>query len=198
MKLWKVSLPLGLTCSLVEQLQMKTCSCYQDLRINSCRTNLLLKIPNWNRRPSQTFSRNHEKMFSIFEKPLTCEHCDKTFNSFMHLQSAKAKCIIIYWNSLFIYNISWFLSWNLTVTAKSCTSVVIYRVKYNTKPQTIFKKSNPSIVDNPSLVDNFALTKKSTIEGFQCTSLMCIPLQNWRYYGNGYIHHNTNKPLLYI
>ena len=32
------------------------------------------------------------------------------------------------------------------------------------------EKSNPSIVDYPSLVDNFALTKKSTIEGFQCNS----------------------------
>ena len=82
MKLWNVSLPLGLTCSLVEEIQMKKCSCYQDLRINSLRTNLLLKIPNWNRRLSQTFLRNHEKSYTcpIFEKPFACEYCEKKFN----------------------------------------------------------------------------------------------------------------------
>ena len=29
---------------------------------------------------------------------------------------------------------------------------------------------NPSLVENPSIVDDLALTKKSTIEGFQCTT----------------------------
>ena len=42
------------------------------------------------------------------------------------------------------------------------------RIIENSRKPGFVEKSNPSIVDYPSLVDNFALTKKSTIEGFQC------------------------------
>ena len=46
------------------------------------------------------------------------------------------------------------------------------RIIENSRNPGFVKKTNPSIVDYPSLVDNFAPTKKSTIEGFQCTSFI--------------------------
>ena len=42
------------------------------------------------------------------------------------------------------------------------------------------EKSNPSIADYPSLVDNSALTKKSTIGGFSCTTKNTDVLSNDR------------------
>ena len=40
---------------------------------------------------------------------------------------------------------------------------------------------NPSLVKNPSIVDDLDLTKKSTIEGFQCSSFATFKFWNWTF-----------------